>query len=187
MTAEYNFYPTETDHPLSMRGRFSRLSYIGWNGLLNCIAFFILVIFSLLMGSFNMQSTPQSYSITGMWDQLASIGLLILTLLYTYFNLVLIVRRLHDRNHSGWWALLLFLPLVNFLFMIYLLFAAGDAGINRFGHPRRTLLWEKTVAWLLIALVILSFFVSRSTWIYLSESQPIEIPREVLQKATPYF
>lgn len=93
MTAEYNFYPTETDHPLSMRGRFSRLSYIGWNGLLNCIAFFILVIFSLLMGSFNMQSTPQSYSITGMWDQLASIGLLILTLLYTYFNLVLIVRR----------------------------------------------------------------------------------------------
>lgn len=47
----------------------------------------------------------------------------------------LIVRRLHDADHSGWWALLAFVPVVNFLLMLYLLVVPGTPGANRFGAP----------------------------------------------------
>ena len=46
---------------------------------------------------------------------------------------MLIIRRLHDLNHSGWWSLLAFVPLVNFILAIYLTFFRGTVGENRFG------------------------------------------------------
>jgi uncharacterized membrane protein YhaH (DUF805 family) len=47
----------------------------------------------------------------------------------------LLVRRLHDTDRSGWWILLAFVPLANFLLMLYLLLAPGTSGPNRFGPP----------------------------------------------------
>jgi uncharacterized membrane protein YhaH (DUF805 family) len=44
-----------------------------------------------------------------------------------------IVRRLHDLDRSGWWALFAFVPLVNFIFGLYLLFKRGTEGPNRYG------------------------------------------------------
>jgi len=43
------------------------------------------------------------------------------------------IRRLHDMNASGWWALLMLVPLVNFVFTLVLIFAPGTLGENRFG------------------------------------------------------
>ncbi len=45
------------------------------------------------------------------------------------------VRRLHDLDKSGWWWLLMLIPLVNLGMIIYLLFFAGTSGENRFGEP----------------------------------------------------
>ncbi len=45
------------------------------------------------------------------------------------------IRRLHDRDHSGWWWLASCLPLVNLALGLYLLFAPGDPEVNRFGPP----------------------------------------------------
>lgn len=45
----------------------------------------------------------------------------------------LTVRRLHDLNLSGWAILLLLIPLVNVVFWLYLAFADGTPGPNRFG------------------------------------------------------
>ncbi len=42
------------------------------------------------------------------------------------------VRRLHDRDQSGWWAIAWFLPLVNWALLIYLAFP-GTSGPNRYG------------------------------------------------------
>ena len=46
-----------------------------------------------------------------------------------------VIRRLHDRGHSGLWLLLLAVPVVGFVLALYLLFAPGDPGWNRFGIP----------------------------------------------------
>ena len=44
------------------------------------------------------------------------------------------VRRLHDLDKSGWWLLISIIPLVGFLFQLYLLFAKGTEGYNSFGE-----------------------------------------------------
>jgi uncharacterized membrane protein YhaH (DUF805 family) len=36
------------------------------------------------------------------------------------------VRRLHDTNRSGWWALVWFVPLVGWLILVFLLVQEGD-------------------------------------------------------------
>lgn len=46
--------------------------------------------------------------------------------------LALQFRRLHDTNKSGWWWLLLPLPVVNLAYLVWLI-DAGDKGRNRFG------------------------------------------------------
>jgi uncharacterized membrane protein YhaH (DUF805 family) len=43
------------------------------------------------------------------------------------------VRRLHDTDRSGWWALLLIVPLIGFLVLLIFLCQRGTPGPNRFG------------------------------------------------------
>ena len=47
-------------------------------------------------------------------------------------TLAVMVRRLHDRGQSGWWAIAWFLPFANWLLLIYLAFP-GTPGPNRYG------------------------------------------------------
>jgi uncharacterized membrane protein YhaH (DUF805 family) len=42
-------------------------------------------------------------------------------------------RRLHDVNSSGWWQLLLLVPLFGALFLIYLMLQRGATEENRYG------------------------------------------------------
>jgi uncharacterized membrane protein YhaH (DUF805 family) len=41
-------------------------------------------------------------------------------------NLAVLVRRLHDTDHSGWWVLISFVPLVGYIVLI--VFACTDSG-----------------------------------------------------------
>ena len=41
-------------------------------------------------------------------------------------SLALTVRRIHDRGHSGWWVLGLFIPVLNFVVLYWLVRAAKD-------------------------------------------------------------
>lgn len=45
------------------------------------------------------------------------------------------VRRLHDINQSGLLTLLVFVPFVNLLLFLYLLFTLGTEGANKYGNP----------------------------------------------------
>ncbi len=42
-----------------------------------------------------------------------------------YVGVIFLIRRLHDRNHNGWLSLLIFVPVVNLVFTLYLLLAPG--------------------------------------------------------------
>ena len=48
-------------------------------------------------------------------------------------SLAVSVRRLHDTDHSGWWILINFIPLIDWI--VYLVFLCSDSkpGANRFG------------------------------------------------------
>ncbi len=46
---------------------------------------------------------------------------------------MLIIRRLHDLNKTGWLCLLITIPGVNVFFSLYLLFVPGTIGANDYG------------------------------------------------------
>lgn len=48
-------------------------------------------------------------------------------------GLAVSVRRLHDTDRSGWWMLLLLIPLVGAIILIVWMASRGSAGPNRFG------------------------------------------------------
>lgn len=43
------------------------------------------------------------------------------------------IRRMHDKDKSGWWLLIAFVPIVGALYLLYLFVLPGTAGDNRFG------------------------------------------------------
>ncbi|OTA20804.1 membrane protein [Xenorhabdus beddingii] len=52
-------------------------------------------------------------------------------------GLAVVVRRLHDTNHSGWWFLLTFVPLGGLIILIFLCLE-GTQGDNEYGaDPRK--------------------------------------------------
>lgn len=86
------------------------------------------------------------------------LSLVVMGLIYIaviYFSIIFLIRRLHDRNHSGWLSLLMLVPIANILFALYALFAPGNRNHNQFGHPRTTRGWENVLAILYILLIVL--------------------------------
>jgi len=64
------------------------------------------------------------------------LGVLMIIVIYGSLFAVSIIlnrRRLHDLDQTGWLSLLVFVPLLNFLFALYLLFAPGTQGENKYG------------------------------------------------------
>jgi uncharacterized membrane protein YhaH (DUF805 family) len=48
-------------------------------------------------------------------------------------NVMLIIRRLHDIGKSGWFTLLVFVPILGAIFSIALFFIPGQNGWNEYG------------------------------------------------------
>lgn len=137
---------TAPDFGFNAAGRFGRLSFLGWNGLIFLIFTFAVMIAFALVPGFSPeveQGMPLS-------------GLLLLVIMYLaliYFSFIFAIRRLHDRGHSGWLSLLMLVPALNIAFGLYLIFAKGDAHENQFGLPRITQTWEKVLAWIYILIL----------------------------------
>jgi uncharacterized membrane protein YhaH (DUF805 family) len=63
-----------------------------------------------------------------------AITLAAITLIFTIINsFALKVKRLHDVNCSGWCLLIFLLPIIGIIFEIYISFARGTKGKNKFG------------------------------------------------------
>ena len=50
-------------------------------------------------------------------------------------SLAVACRRLHDTDRSGWWQLIVIVPLIGPILLIVWLASVGTAGSNRFGAP----------------------------------------------------
>jgi uncharacterized membrane protein YhaH (DUF805 family) len=61
---------------------------------------------------------------------LINLGVLLGLLLPT---LAMAVRRLHDKDRSGWWYLIILIPLIGVLVLLYWFVTRGTVGPNRFG------------------------------------------------------
>ncbi len=130
--------------PFSPKGRFGRLSYIAWAISFTFLA--ALVVGAVGGGFAAMRAEAQAGS-----------GFLLLAqLVMTVVVALFAIRRLHDINASGWWALLMLVPVVNGIFGLVLLFKAGSEGANSYGPPRLTRGWEKVLGFIGIGFMILA-------------------------------
>ena len=60
---------------------------------------------------------------------------LVLLIPLTIILFSLTIRRLHDLDKSGWYALVLFVPVVQVVLVIWLLYKSGTQNQNKFGVP----------------------------------------------------
>ncbi len=100
---------------ISFEGRLNRQPYI--------IGYLIISFISAILTYLTKDST----------SILISIFVGIIGIMISIATLSLIVRRLHDLNKSGWFALILLIPFVNFLFSLYLWLEKGTDGPNQYG------------------------------------------------------
>lgn len=116
-------FQTSTKSPFwSTKGRIGRLSYL----------FYLIFIFAFgaFAGIFAAIMTPGIKSQGGFL--LSPIGLPSMVIVY-YLLVVATIKRLHDCDFSGLWALLIFIPYVGQFVSIVLLFIPGTPGRNEYG------------------------------------------------------
>lgn len=62
----------------------------------------------------------------------------VLAAIYAVFaflpTVAVIVRRLHDQDRTGWWALIMLIPIVGILVLLYFMLQNSTEGSNRFGN-----------------------------------------------------
>jgi uncharacterized membrane protein YhaH (DUF805 family) len=113
----------------SFKGRIRRMQY--WLGSLIVFGLGIAMVFvgslivMLTLGAPRTLPAGGSIAIAGV--MFAAWGMM----LWGY--LALGVKRLHDRNSSGWLLLLYFVPFVNLALVFMLAFMDGTQGPNRYG------------------------------------------------------
>ncbi|MGL5451717.1 MAG: DUF805 domain-containing protein [Aeromonas sp.] len=61
-------------------------------------------------------------------------------------SLAVAARRLHDTDRSGWWLLLVLVPLIGALVVLYFMVSNGQQGPNRFGDDPKAALGQDAIA-----------------------------------------
>jgi len=99
-------------------GRIGRLRYIAYT-VIGLFAFY----FSLIIPAVFIAISPV----------IAGLLMFVMVVVFMVLAFSWPIRRLHDLDHSGWLVLLQFIPLVNIAFALYIIFAPGTVGNNKFG------------------------------------------------------
>lgn len=93
-----------------------------------------MIIFALTLAAAKISTTAMATLLTG--DPTGGLVMaitLILVVIAGAGNIMLIIRRLHDMNKSGYFALVVFVPVIGTIFSIWLFFAPGTIGYNQYG------------------------------------------------------
>lgn len=124
----YNDFHYEKDNGfvemfLTWHKRLNRMRYfkrVMALGLLGTILAFVIAIAT-------MEPSGRDISTTGY----VLMTIMFIALVPSHF--MLMIRRLHDLNRTGWLSLLSLVPVVDAIFSLYLLFAPGTVGANNYG------------------------------------------------------
>lgn len=140
-TLQYN-----NDFPYSANGRFGRLAYLGRSmglTLMFILAFAGLGLIGFVIYKVLGLDPSQDSTLNSILMLIGGVAALAIYGFFIYLTIIVGIRRLHDLNRTGWMYLLLFVPLVGFIFALYMIFAAGTPGENDYGLPYKTQSWEK--------------------------------------------
>ena len=103
----------------SQKGRINRKRY-WFSALLLIIVYFIAMAFMVILSPDDTSST-------------FILLFFVIWALSLYISIMLMIKRLHDRNRPSAFIILMFIPIVNLWPTIEILFLKGTSGDNRFG------------------------------------------------------
>ena len=130
-------------------GRIGRLRYLSYQLLITILLYLFSYLLFTIFGAFSdIHDSFVKTIIAIIW-----LPLYIITTIYCVF--IYPKRRLNDLGRSGWLALTMFLPFVNIVLVIFLIFAKGDDGVNQYGAPPRE---NKVIHYIAGIIVPLLFF-----------------------------
>jgi uncharacterized membrane protein YhaH (DUF805 family) len=112
----------------SLSQRIGRVRYLAYNFVAMLVASVVIGI----IGSLLLAVLTEGMSVDTTYFAIFTVVFYVVPLTITF---IISARRLHDLNSSGWLALLLLIPVINLLFVLYLLFAPGSKGANDYGLP----------------------------------------------------
>lgn len=107
----------------STSGRIGRLRYLAYSGILTFLVTFLYMFAVAILAP--LAEDPRVL-------MFCAIIFYVVTFAAQF---IYAKRRVHDRDYSGWLAILLLVPLVNVFFVLYLLFAPGEEKANTYGAP----------------------------------------------------
>ena len=107
-------------------GKIGRLRYFGSLLVLAIISGAIILGSAMVVNSLTVETIPT-------WVAM-SLSLIALLFIFTVTIVTysIYAKRCHDLNLSGWYSLLMVIPIFNFFFSLYLLFAPGKIEGNQY-------------------------------------------------------
>ncbi|WP_068546438.1 DUF805 domain-containing protein [Thalassotalea crassostreae] len=120
-----NWYITVLKRYATFRGR-SRRSEYWFFTLFNVLISFGLAFIDGMVGSFDANSG------VGMLSGFYTLAIIIP-------SIAVAVRRLHDTERTGWWLLLLLIPLIGPLVILFFMVSNGNSGANEYGDDPKEL------------------------------------------------
>lgn len=118
-----------TPHAFSTHGRIGRARYICYSLWLSMLVMFV----GAMIGGFVLAALS-SHDTGTMKGYAVIVGLGLYVPVFGIF-LVMAKRRLNDLGFSGWWGLMIFLPFINMLLALCLLFWPANDHANKYGPP----------------------------------------------------
>jgi uncharacterized membrane protein YhaH (DUF805 family) len=96
-------------------------NYANFNGRAARSEYWWFVLFSFLVSAV-LTLIDGSGLLSGIWSLIVLLP-----------SLAVGARRLHDTDRSGWWLLIMLVPLIGFIVLIWFFVTRGNDGPNRFG------------------------------------------------------
>lgn len=110
--------------PFAVHGRIGRVRYLAYSFGAMIVLLLIAIVLGALLGALGAGPAVA-----------AGLMQVLVGTLMAAANLVIARRRLHDMGKSGWWGVLLLVPLLNIVVTLWLALGKGDEGANAFGPP----------------------------------------------------
>ncbi|SNQ29730.1 Uncharacterized membrane protein YhaH, DUF805 family [Acinetobacter apis] len=138
----FNQFRIQHQGIMSTQGRIGRFTYCAWT-------FVILLLVSIfwigILKCMEHGLIQREYLVN------MQLTLMVITLIFVQgFQMIISIKRLHDRNLSGWYWLFNFVPFANLWLFINLTFLPGISNENKYGPQRATTNFETIMAWLSI-------------------------------------